>query len=408
MLALVQWWQAGVSPWGGPERLPLQQNVYGPLYEWLALRCDLGPARPYLGGRLLSVLAGAAIAAGAGVWTWRRTRSPWIAWCVAVLPLTAKPVLDFVALYRVDALGVLLSLAAFAALVFAGSTFGVAVGVTLAGLAFLTKASLVAAPAAAVLALWRRQPRRALAVAAAVAVVYAAALALMQGATGGAYVPGLSWGMAIAAPNRPVEFAMRPALSGLWIAAIWVLARSRRGALAASPWTWYCAAAYAVAVFLAAQPMLSWNYLLELYPPLALLTGDLLAGATTLDRGAVAPAPAVRRATVLLALHGALSLPVVAYTIHQRLERVERHGAAVEASSRRLEPLIDAGRRVAVVDHDPGRDALNLLGAPSWVNLPWRLSERADVRWFIESALARGELDVVLWADDFAGAEGAP
>jgi MFS family permease len=133
---------------------------YPPLFYWLAaaLQALVGPG--FGSGRVLSLLAGLASAAAVGTVASRRTGQAWAGAFAGVLflALAFPGGVPWLGVYRVDMLGVALSVTAIALLSSGtGTQASLAAGV-LAGLALLTKQTFFAALIAGVL--WRWPDRR--------------------------------------------------------------------------------------------------------------------------------------------------------------------------------------------------------------------------------------------------------
>ena len=57
VLINVLWWKAGQFPYSFPESLPLIQNPYGPVFQWLCTALPELDGQPYLVGRAISALS---------------------------------------------------------------------------------------------------------------------------------------------------------------------------------------------------------------------------------------------------------------------------------------------------------------------------------------------------------------
>lgn len=166
-----------------PRQAPFTVNVYTPLYTVVLAGLARAGAAPFLAGRLLALGGAVAIAVIVAVSGWRRSRT--VALAAASLFLLAPLQWPWSLVLRPDTLAVALSVAGVALvarreggrLPWATVLFFVA--------AFFTKQTAVAGAAAALLAVARVRPRRALSAGiAGCAAVVAAALAL-QWASGG-------------------------------------------------------------------------------------------------------------------------------------------------------------------------------------------------------------------------------
>jgi hypothetical protein len=153
---------------------PYTVAAYTPLYYWAGagLRAVFGPG--FAPGRALSLASGLFVAVAVGYTVARRKGAGPAPGLLAALLWLAlgQPAWSFLFAYRVDYLGVALSLASVATLA-SGATRGRAFASgLLAGLAILTKQTLVAAALAGAWWLWRRdRPASVLFAGAAAAVV---------------------------------------------------------------------------------------------------------------------------------------------------------------------------------------------------------------------------------------------
>lgn len=371
VLSLVLWWRSGVVPYLPLDRLPFLQNPYGPLFEALCAALPTGPS-PYFAGRLLSILAFAATLALVGWQVERRTGRRSLAVIAALLPLTVKPVLLFAPLYRVDSLGLFLSVAGFLLVTAdtrsaASGRRNLALGVTVLLLAFLTKMTFVAAPLAAVLVLWGRDRRRAVALALAVGLAFGGAVAALELATGGAYLASAASGNLPTAFGKSLELPARMLLALPWLVALALCAAERTRRLA-SPAAIYAAVALAVAAAFAANPLSSWNYLMETTVALALWTGEALGPGPEPGRSSASPGPS-RRVRAWLFAHVGASAVLAVVWLHGWETRLDAYRPGFEASRAAIAERAGPGVRLARVS-ELDRDALNAVGALSLVAAP--------------------------------------
>jgi hypothetical protein len=144
------------------DRPPYTVAAYTPLYYWLAagLQATVGPG--FGPGRVLSFLAGLTTVSLVAYLAARRLRDARAGVFAALLYLgLGVPVTIWSAFYRVDMLGVALSLGSIAILVGGMTTRRLILAAALAGLAVLTKQTSVAAGLAGFIWLWRQDRSKA-------------------------------------------------------------------------------------------------------------------------------------------------------------------------------------------------------------------------------------------------------
>ena len=146
------------QPVAGP---PYTVTPYTPLYHYLAsvLRAVLGEG--FGPGRTLSLVSGALTALLIGLIAAHVARASWVGAFAAVLflALAFPGGTPWLGLYRVDTLGVALSVAAIAALSFGRGMRATVAGGILTGLALLCKQTFVAALLAGIVWQWSERPR---------------------------------------------------------------------------------------------------------------------------------------------------------------------------------------------------------------------------------------------------------
>lgn len=384
VLTLVRWWQAGHLPYAAADSLPLLQNPYGPLYEAL---CAVLPGNGYLTGRVVSMAALLAALALIGVVVHRTSRSLRLALLCALLPLTAKPIVLFAPLYRVDTLGACLSLAGFLCLRRSQRARGDALGAALCLLAFLTKLTFIAAPLACLLARLPEDRRGALRLAL-LLVPLPLSVLVLEALTGGHYLASAAMGNLPSHLGKGLGMAVRPGVSLLWLVAVvaaWSETRRETGSRRPSATTLYVLVCLVTATIFATNPLSSWNYLIEFYLALALWSGEALARAR--------PRPLLRRA---LLAHALLALPLTASWVGRVAREASEHAAQVEVARACLADLIRPGDRAAVFASTAGRDAVNSLGALNALHVPRSIEEQPATVERLRSALERGELEHVI------------
>jgi hypothetical protein len=180
--------------WGEPlyqpiDRLPLTVAAYTPLYYWCAaaLQALVGPG--FGPGRLLSLTCGLLTALLLGAVAGRRSGGIWVSAFASLLFLALafprdRDDVPWLGLYRVDLLGIALSLAAIAVLTWRSDTRGVIASGALAGLALLCKQTFFAALLAGALWLVLDRPRRAVLFAGVAGITLVVPCVLLEAATG--------------------------------------------------------------------------------------------------------------------------------------------------------------------------------------------------------------------------------
>lgn len=397
---LLLWWKAGVFPYSLPTELPLLANPYGPLYSGLLRQLPVIESLPYLPGRLLSVVSVLGALGLVGWWVLRSTRDPRLAlWC-ALLPLTAKPFLMYSCIHRVDGLAIVLSVAGFCMATLTRSRSGLFWVWLFFLLAFATKTSQLAAPAATVAFLWGRDRRRAWALGAAIGLTFPAFVLVLERLAGGAYLASAALGNVSGSWLRSAEMATRPMIILFWLVALAWAGRPHWRQVIRSASFLYVVASWVTISLFGFNPLTGWNFLLELFVALALLTGEVL-GRSPKGRGLAAIAPAPRR---FLITHGAVSILLMLTLVDREIETLDRYRERYESARIELGARLEAGDRVAVLGSLAGRDALNTLGSPNPVLLGRDLERSPEVLEILDRALVEGGLDAVLVGDDLEAA----
>ncbi len=392
VLNAVMGWRSGQIPYTFLRRIPAEWSPYGPLYQALCAALPLSPGHPYLTGRLLSLLSVAGCGALLLVWSARRG---WAAagGIAALLLLTARPIFVFGPIYRVDMLAIALSLAGYLLLVRSKSRAADAGGLLLLVLALHTKLTAVAGPLAFFLCTWPLDRRRAVMVTAAWAVLTGLTLGAFQLLTHGAYlydVGLLADGTRLA---KVFDMMTRPVTSSpLWVAAVVVGLRAvdaeTRRLL--RPELWYCAVTLLLAGITGSHPGSSWNYLIDFYVALALLSGSLLA--CLHHCGLRAP---LTWSFGLLLAQALFSLWYTGDTLRPQNEHLRGYAASLARARAVVEPLVRRHARLAVIGSERGNDALLALGYVNPVVFPpLRLLSERDA--LLQKALRTHQLDLVL------------
>lgn len=144
------------------DRPPLTVAAYTPMYYWCAalLRLAVGPG--FGSGRTLSLFAGLVAAGLAGYLTWRRTATLWPAVTCVLLFLAVGMVgpIPWSGSYKEDVLAIALALACVALLDGRPTARRVCASAVLAGIAVLTKQTMLALPVTAAIWLLVQSGRR--------------------------------------------------------------------------------------------------------------------------------------------------------------------------------------------------------------------------------------------------------
>jgi hypothetical protein len=384
VLAVVLFSKAGEPLYSYPTGLPLVQNPYGPVFEWLCAHLPSPASRPYLPGRAVSLASLAALGVLIAGWL-RRRQVGWIEIFVALaLMLATKPWILFGPLYRVDALAVFWSVLGFLLAISPRRTL-VATSPLVFTLALSVKLTALAAPLAALVYLWTTHRKRCLWLLVGLLLLLPGSVLALQWGTDGAYLFNASFGNAPSHWFKAIELPSRISLSLLWLLAVG--SALRRLGWKDSPETRaLCAYAFAsllVAAVFATNPLSSWNYLMEFYAALAILTALLLARL----RHDPADGAARNRILALLAGHAALGLLISTHAIWQTRETILEYRVRYEQAYDRIEPLVRAGRTVVVLDSLKGRDVLNGLGYPNLVSLPASVERQPEIQKLIARSL---------------------
>lgn len=214
------------------DREPLTVAAYTPLYYWAAagLQYVVGPG--FGPGRALSLLSGLVSAILVGVLAGRRAGGLWVGAFGGLLFLALAfpgPETPWLGLYRVDMLGVALSLSAVVVLSWSSGTRALVVAGVLGGLAVLCKQTLVAALIAGVL--W--QPRRSLPVLATATLTIAIPCLVLEATSGGAFLQNT-----VSANENPFYVSVAGGLLAEFVKAQWLpLMLAAAYLWLARPWT---------------------------------------------------------------------------------------------------------------------------------------------------------------------------
>lgn len=389
LLCNLAWqWRHGVFPFTPLSGFPVFVNPYGPIYTWVCHLLPWPAGQPYLGGRIVSLASTIGVSLMLGWLGARRYRS-WPAGVVAAaLYLTSRAAIEYGAIYRIDLLVLLFSVAGFVLAVESKGRAGLWLAALLLACAVHTKSSAIAAPVAGTIWWWRQDRRHAVWFGGWWLALSALGLALIEWRTGGTYLDHnqllvLQW-------TRPFDMLARPfGPSLLWIAAFALgvsrLTAEDKDALAAER-LWFLWS-LGVCALTSVNRGGSWNYLLEPYAAFALLTIGVFARARPVaERRAWLP--------LLLLAHFLVSFIHTGLLLRTQLTAWQAYAPRLAAIEADLAPRVRAGERIAVTASDPAKDALLRLGAGSPIDLMW--PERELAQQLAAEALARGQVDTVI------------
>jgi hypothetical protein len=215
------------QPIAGP---PYTVTPYTPLYHYLAAALRVVFGEGFGPGRVLSLLAGVVTALIIGLMAARAVRAVWVGAFAAVLflALAFPGGTPWLGLYRVDTLGVALSVSAIAALSLGNGLRASLVAGILAGLAILCKQTFVAALAAGIVWQWTERQRLIAFVGGAVLVVGLPSLWLQLST--GAFAEN------VLSPLNPFDATVASRLIGELIAVQWLPILLTVACLCFRPW----------------------------------------------------------------------------------------------------------------------------------------------------------------------------
>lgn len=394
----VYWWRRGViPPYTSSSQLPTFANHYGPVYEGL---CALlpSPIHPYFIGRILSLLATVALLLTVTFWVFRWTRSWTCGFLAALLLLTAKPVFTFGIVHRVDAMAVGLSVAGFVLVLSVRHPLLVVIGSALMALGFHTKLTIVAAPIACIIALWNRERSKAILVGGIWLMLTIGGIIILQLTTNGNYLRHAVLGNEPSLWLKPFDMLTRPLTSSpFWVVLAfyaWRKADScERSALRAE--LLYLAVALAIAGITSTNPGSSWNYLLDFYVALAMLTGRLIW---------LMMQKAAFHNTLIIALllaHALFSIPHTTYFNAKDWASVKRYGEEFVKVKAQLHNVLTHSRRyshrIAVLKSGLVMDVALSYRLPNHIALPGNMQKQMED--LAMKALQQGQLDLVIVGD---------
>ncbi|MCX7778230.1 MAG: hypothetical protein N2381_09295 [Armatimonadetes bacterium] len=394
VLNAVYWWKRGfIPPYSSLDQIPAFANHYGPIYEGI---CAILPSfvHPYFTGRILSLLATLSILFTVALWVFYKTKNWSYSLLAVMLLLTAKPLFTFGIVHRVDALAVGFSAIGFALVLLTRHWLKVGLGVALMALGFHTKLTAVAAPIACIIALWREERRKALLVGGSWLLMAAVGLGILQIISDGNYLRHASLGNEPSEWLKPFDMITRPLTSSpFWVALAfysWRITNACKS-YAFKPELSYLAAALFIAGITATNPGSSWNYLLDFYVALAMLTGRLIWLAIQKDTA--------RNAVVsLLIAHALFAVLHTGYFNAKDIAKVQTYRREFLDAKAKLGDIFANSHRIAILGSGSAVDVALSYGLPNYIDLPSKMRRYAEE--LAINALRKGQLDLVVIAKE--------
>lgn len=378
-----------VLPYSSMRQLPAFWNPYGPVYEII---CSLLPSfvHPYFVGRFLSLLATLTLLLIVTLWIFFHTRDWSCSWLTMLILLTAKPVFTFGILHRVDMLALGLSVAGFVIVIFSRHWLLIGIGVVLMVLGFHTKLTALAAPMACVIALWHKDRLKALLAGSGCLLLAMGSFWLLQIMTNGNYLRQAVLGNEPSLWLKPLDMITRPLTSSpFWVALVlysWRTIKTHKR-IAFKVELLYLAGGLLVAGVTATNPGSSWNYLLDFYVALAMLTGRLLH--SMLERNTVR-----NIAILLLVAHTLFAVFHTSYFINKDIIKIQQYRKEFLDVKSKLSHILTNSRNIAIIGSGSAMDVALSFGLPNYTDLPSEMSEYATK--LAIKALQRGQIDLVI------------
>ena len=390
--------------WGEPlyqplDRSPLTVAAYTPLYYWVAATLQILVGPGFGPGRALSLACGIAAAVMVGVIAGRNAGEKWAGMFAGLLFVALAFPRDrddtpWLGLYRVDLLGVALSLAAVAVLTWRNNIRAAVVAGFLAGLALLCKPTFFAALLAGGLWLFLGNEKRTFtAFIVSAALIFAVPCTLLQ-ATTGAFVQNT-----VEANLNPVYLVVAARLVSVFVRTQW-LPLLLAGAYLGLGQRWWNGRSRLVVLYWAASSLwvlfignigANYNYWIEFAAATAILAGQGAACLVMAPRKALA-------AGLILVIATQLGGPA-ALLASVRAVRSDLQALLVTAPDPEFDALVDR------VHHEPGAvlaepmDVVVLGGRPVLFE-PFIYSVRLDTgRWDpapLIARICRGEFGLVI------------
>lgn len=390
VLNAVCWWKQGFGlPYPALGRLPFFWNPYGFVYEGIC--CLLpSPIHPYFAGRAVSLLSTLLILKVVALWVRYYTGKWSCGLLAAMLLLTAKPLFMFGILYRVDMLSVMLSVAGFILIFFTRYWL---IGVLLMVLGFHAKLTAIAAPIASVISFWHKDRLKALLIGCSWLMLAISSLVILQTMTNGNYLYHAILGNEPSRWLKPLDMMIiRPLKSSpFWVALtlyIWRLVTTSE-IKTFKPELSYLIVAWLIAGITATNPGSSWNYLLEFYVALAMLSGRLLH--LVLEKCNI-------RTTIvaLLTLHALFAIFHTSYFCAKDMAKIQGYHEEFLRAKATLGNLFANSRRVAVIGSGSAMDVALSFGVPNYTDPPSKVKDYVEK--LAIDALQQGKLDLVIMA----------
>ncbi len=371
--------------WGEPlyqplDRSPLTVAAYTPLYYWAAATLQILVGPGFGPGRALSLACGIAAAIMVGILASRHTGEKWVGIFAGLLFMALGFPRDrddtpWLGLYRVDLLGVALSLAAIAVLTWRNNTRAAGVAGILAGLALLCKPTFFAALLAGGLWLFSsREKGSFLAFIVSAAFIFAVPCALLQ-ATTGAFVQNT-----VEANLNPVYLVVATRLVSVFVRTQWLPLLLTGAYLGGLGQRWWEGRSRLVVLYWAASSLwvlfignigANYNYWIEFAAATAILAG---AGAACL----VGAPRKVLAAGLILVVATQLGGPP-AMLASVRAVRSDLQALLVAAPDPEFDALVDRVRREPGAVLAEPMDVVVLGGRPVLFE-PFIYSVRLDTR----------------------------
>ncbi len=401
VLNAVYWWKNGQIPYVHPEQilnapnsvgLIYISNHYGPIYEWLCAQLPI-VIHPYFIGRIISLLSTLGIILCIIVWIHKYTNNLICSILAALLLLTAKPIFMWSVFYRVDMLQIFFSVTGFSLVILTKNYFTFSIGIILMGLAFHTKLTAITAPLACFLILWKCQKHKAIVVGIGWLVIALGGLLWLQYITNGAYLFNAQLGNLPTKVGKVFDMLTRPLTSSLfWIVTIiYIFTKSKKIIICKLyPELTYITISLVVIGITAANPGSSWNYLIELYVLLSILTGILIGWIWQKQL-------LLKSVLIFLILHSIFALFHTMYFNMKDWKEMILFQKKCQQVYIQLLPFLHKYKRIAILDSEAGIDILLKNGRPNPLFLPGPLKGQAER--LIDIALKRGQLNIVLIGD---------